>query len=76
VAHVTVRNPTSNLAFFVRLTVLKGKGGADIAPVFWEDNCFELMPGEKREVTATYSKKLLGGAAAFVEVDGWNVKGN
>jgi exo-1,4-beta-D-glucosaminidase len=73
VEHVTVRNPSPNLAFFVHLTVLKGKGGADIAPVYWEDNYFELMPGEKREVTATYPRKLLGGARSYIQVDGWNV---
>jgi exo-1,4-beta-D-glucosaminidase len=76
VEHVTVENTSSQLAFFVHLTVRQGKGGADIAPVYWEDNYFELMPGEKRELTATYPRKLLRGAESFIHVDGWNVAAN
>jgi exo-1,4-beta-D-glucosaminidase len=41
--------------------------------VLWQDNYFELMPGERREITATYQKKLLGGAKAYLKVDGWNI---
>jgi len=73
VDHVVVRNPSSQLAFSVHLAVLKGKGGADIAPIWWEDNYFELMPGETREVTAAYPRKLLGTARPYIKVDGWNV---
>ena len=70
---MTVENSSSQLAFFVHLTVLKGQNGGDIAPVYWEDNYFELMPGEQREVTARYLRKLLGGAQSYVQVDGWNL---
>jgi len=73
VDHVTVENPGKALAFMVHLTILKGPGGADINPVFWGDNYFELMPGEKREIAATYARKLLGGAKPQIKVDGWNV---
>ena len=73
VEHVVVRNPSPQLAFFVHLTVLKGRGGADIAPVWWSDNYFELLPGEGRQITATYPRNLLGGAQSYVQVDGWNV---
>ncbi len=74
--HVTVENPTARLAFFVHLTVLKGKGGGDIQPVYWEDNYLTLMPGEKREVAATFKSELLGGAKSYIKVDGWNVAPN
>ncbi len=73
VEHVTVQNLSANLAFFVHLTVLKGKEGSDVKPIVWEDNYFELMPGERREVTATYASKLLLGAKPRVRVDGFNV---
>jgi exo-1,4-beta-D-glucosaminidase len=73
IEHVTIENPTSQLAFSLHLQVLKGKDGADIEPVLWEDNYFELMPGEKREITATYRRKLLGGASPTIHLDGWNV---
>ena len=71
---VTISNPTSQLAFFVHLTVRKGKDGEDIKPIYWDDNYFPLMPGEKREIGAAYSRKLMGSAKAVVAVDGWNVK--
>jgi exo-1,4-beta-D-glucosaminidase len=39
----------------------------------WEDNYVTLMPGESREVVATFAAKDLGGAKPVVTVDGWNV---
>jgi exo-1,4-beta-D-glucosaminidase len=74
VDRVTVENSSSRLAFMVHLTVRKGPAGADIQPVYWEDNYFELLPGEKREVSATYQRKLLGGAKSQIKVDGWNIE--
>ncbi|MGH7869214.1 MAG: glycoside hydrolase family 2 protein, partial [Candidatus Dormibacteraceae bacterium] len=70
---VTVENPTSHLAFFVHLRLLKGKGGEEVEPVLWQDNYFELMPGEKKAITATYRQSELEGAKPIVVVDGWNV---
>lgn len=70
---VTVRNPSPNLALLVHLTVLGGSGGAEIAPVYWSDNYFELMPGEQRDLTVAYAADLLGSAQPYIRVDGWNV---
>jgi exo-1,4-beta-D-glucosaminidase len=72
--HVTLENPSKNLAFFVRLKVNKGKGGDEILPVVWQDNYVSLLPGEKREVTATYRAQELGAVQPTVEVSGWNVE--
>ncbi|MGA8492419.1 MAG: sugar-binding domain-containing protein [Terriglobales bacterium] len=74
VTRVTIENPSKNLAFFVRLKVDKGKGGEEILPVQWQDNYISLMPAEKREITATYHAKDLGGMNPVVEVSGWNVE--
>jgi exo-1,4-beta-D-glucosaminidase len=74
ITHVTIENPTKNLAFFVRLKVDKSKGGEEILPVLWQDNYVSLLPGEKREITATYRASELGTAAPHVEVTGWNVE--
>jgi len=73
VDRVVVENTSQQLAFFVHLTVLKGKGGGDVAPVYWDDNYFELFPGERRELSVTYPRELLGGAQSYIQVDGWNV---
>ncbi|HXY15228.1 MAG TPA: glycosyl hydrolase family 2, partial [Terriglobales bacterium] len=74
VTHVRLENPSNDLAFFIRLKVDKGKGGEEILPVLWRDNYISLLPGEAREITATYRASDLGGAKPFVEVSGWNVQ--
>jgi len=74
VTHVTIENPSKSLAFFVRLKVVKGKSGEEILPVIWQDNYISLLPGEKREITATYRASQLGAAKPAIEVSGWNVE--
>jgi exo-1,4-beta-D-glucosaminidase len=71
---VSVENPGKTLAFFVRLKLDKGKSGDEILPVVWQDNYISLLPGEKREITATYRASSLGTAEPVVEVSGWNVE--
>jgi exo-1,4-beta-D-glucosaminidase len=78
---LTVENPSASLAFQVHLKMESaGKTGdegateTEILPVLWSDNYFALMPGEKREITATYAKARAGTGAPRVVVDGWNVK--
>jgi len=72
VARVTISNPSRNLAFFVHLQIKQGSSGRDVLPVVWQDNYISLLPGESREVTATYKVKDRGNAAAFLKVEGWN----
>jgi exo-1,4-beta-D-glucosaminidase len=74
VTHVTLENPSKNLAFFVRLKAQKGANGAEILPVVWDDNYISLLPGEKREVTAKYRTNELGNEKPVAEVSGWNVE--
>jgi exo-1,4-beta-D-glucosaminidase len=70
---VTLENPSKAVAFFVRLKVTKGPRGDEVLPVVWQDNYVSLLPGEKREVAASYRTADLGDTAARVEVQGWNV---
>src|SRR5579864_2005831 len=74
ITHVILQNLSKSLAFFVHLKVDKGVKGEEILPVIWEDNYFSLMPGEKREVTATYRASELGTAKPTVEITGWNAE--
>ncbi|HUA14890.1 MAG TPA: glycoside hydrolase family 2 protein [Verrucomicrobiae bacterium] len=74
VTHVTLENPNKSLAFFVRLKVAKGVKGPEILPVIWEDNYISLLPGEKRDVSATYRASELGAEKPAVEISGWNVE--
>jgi exo-1,4-beta-D-glucosaminidase len=70
---VTVKNLDNSIAFMVHLRATRNKGGTDITPILWEDNYFSLLPGEQREVTATYSSAALGGDSAVLEIEGFNV---
>jgi exo-1,4-beta-D-glucosaminidase len=73
ITRVKVENPSSHLAFFVHLKITKGQGGDELLPILWQDNYFSLLPGETREITATYRTEDLAGAAPVTVVDGWNV---
>ncbi|HEY2509903.1 MAG TPA: hypothetical protein VGI39_03575 [Polyangiaceae bacterium] len=68
---VTLKNPSSTLAFFTRVQVLAG--GTEILPVLWDDNYVSIPPGGTKTVTATYASALAGGGDVGVALSGWNV---
>ena len=70
---VHVSNPSEHLAFLVHLRLTRGAGGHEILPVLWDDNYFELLPGESRYVKASYWLRDLGKDEPELEVSGWNV---
>jgi exo-1,4-beta-D-glucosaminidase len=71
---VTVTNAGRGIAFGIRLKVDKGEGGDEVLPVLWQDNYFSLLPGETRQVAATYRARDLGRATAVAEARAWNSK--
>ena len=80
---VTLHNPSSILAFGIRLKVLRPPSGHvsryvpkddEVLPILWQDNYFPLLPGETRQITASYQSEGLGQSPPLVEVQGWNVK--
>jgi exo-1,4-beta-D-glucosaminidase len=71
---VTVENKSGSVAFMVHPRLTRGKGGDDVTPVFWSDNYFSLMPGEKKAVTARFDSASLLGAAPELVAEGWNVE--
>ena len=76
VARVRLSNPGSQIAFFVQLALTKGKDGAEILPVFWDDNYLSLLPGESREITARFARLDAGNGGVLLEVGGWNAEDN
>jgi exo-1,4-beta-D-glucosaminidase len=74
VTHVTLQNPGNTLAFFIKLRIVKEAGGDEVLPILWQDNYISLLPGERRELTATYRTSDLGAAKPTVEVTGWNLE--
>jgi exo-1,4-beta-D-glucosaminidase len=73
VVHALVENPTSSLAFMVHLRVAKANNGEDVVPIFWDDDYFSLLPGEKRRVSARFESPKSGGGDLVLTVDGWNI---
>lgn len=73
VASVALENPTDQIAFFINLGIMQGPGGFEVAPCYWEDNDFSLLPGATRTVTATFATEDLGGVAPVLRVDGFNI---
>lgn len=69
---VQIQNPSSQLAFQIRLAVRSGEPRDEVLPVLWEDNYISLLPGESRVVMARYSSHALA-AHSELEVEGWNV---
>jgi exo-1,4-beta-D-glucosaminidase len=72
IARVNLANPSHSLAFFVHLQMKRGDTPDDVVPVFWEDNYFSLLPGEQRQITATYAVKNLENLRAFLVAEAWN----
>ena len=70
---VTLENPAAQIAFFVSLGIKKGEGGFEVAPAYWSDNDFSILPGGRKTVTATFATKDLEGQEPVLEVGGWNV---
>lgn len=71
--HATIENTGPVLAFLVQLDALAGEGGPSIAPAYWSDNYFSLLPGERREVTMRIPTAAAGPKACFLRLSGWNV---
>jgi exo-1,4-beta-D-glucosaminidase len=65
---VIVENPSKSVAFMVRLRLTLGEGGEEVTPIFWEDNYFSLLPGEKKELTGRYEVSSVAGKPAELEV--------
>jgi len=73
-AVVEIENPSSDLAFSVNPKIIKGDTKDLVLPVFWEDNYFSLLPGEKRSIRVEFNAENLDGAIPVLAIDGWNIK--
>jgi exo-1,4-beta-D-glucosaminidase len=71
---VVVENKSDSVAFMVHPRLTGGIGGDDVTPIFWSDNYFSLLPGEKKTVMARFDAATLHGASPDLVVEGWNVE--
>jgi len=71
---LSVVNHGDTVAFMIHPRLTRGKGGEDAVPVFWSDNYFSLLPGEKKSVTVRFDSSSLAGTSPELVVDGWNLE--
>lgn len=73
-ATAVIENPTSTPALMVRLNVVGGTDGLQFLPMFYSDNYFALLPGEKKEVRFHWKDEDTRGNTPKVVVSGYNIK--
>jgi hypothetical protein len=66
-------NPSSGLAFFVNLSIRRGKRGEEVLPSFWSDNYFSILPGKTKKLMVEFQKSDLSGEEAYLKLEGWNI---
>jgi len=71
---VTLKNTGAHLAFMLQLAAVPDGGGPGIAMAYWSENCFSLLPGESRSVTAIIPNDALPAGAPTVRLSGWNLR--
>ena len=69
-----IENKTSTPALMIRLNVVGSKDGQQLLPVFYSDNYFSLLPGEKKEVRMSWKDEDTRGNEGRVLITGYNVE--
>lgn len=72
VGRVDIRNEGGALAFQVMLDVAAGPEEASIAPAYWSDNFFSLLPGASRTITVRVPAAVIGDRKPVLRIAGWN----
>ena len=73
-ATAVIENTTSTPALMIRINVIGGTDGLQFLPIFYSDNYFALLPGEKKEVRFHWKDEDTRGNTPRVVVSGYNVK--
>jgi len=74
VVYIDLENRSSSLAFAVNPKIRKSVSHDLVLPIYWQDNYFALLPGQKRQVKAEFDVKDLAAEEPSLVIDGWNVK--
>lgn len=72
-ARIMVENRTASPALMVRLNVAGDQDGLQFLPIFYSDNYFSLMPGEKKVVCVRWKDEDTRGNRPLLQVSGYNV---
>ena len=73
-AAFTITNTGPHLAFMIRLALVPWEGGHEIAPVYWSENFFSLLPGETRTIRAAAPALATGENSLRLRLRGWNIE--
>lgn len=69
-----IENKTSTPALMIRLNVVGDKDGQQLLPVFYSDNYFSLLPGEKKVIRMSWKDEDTRGNNGKVLITGYNVE--
>ena len=68
-----LQNTDPTPALMIRLNVVGSKSGEQLLPVFYSDNYFSLMPGEKKNIRITLSDFDTHGEKPLLKIEGFNL---
>jgi exo-1,4-beta-D-glucosaminidase len=71
---IELENPSRVLAFSVNPKIVKSSSRDLVLPVYWDDNYFSLLPGEKRALVVEFNDEDLAGEKPLFMVNGWNIE--
>jgi hypothetical protein len=71
---VEFTNPSSAIAFGLNPKLLTVSTKEPILPIFWGDNYFMLLPGEKRTIEMQVDASLVTEGKLLFKLDGWNLR--
>jgi exo-1,4-beta-D-glucosaminidase len=71
---VEFSNPSSAIAFGLNPKLLSISTKEPILPIFWQDNYFALMPGEKRTIEMHVDASQVTEKNVLFRLDGWNIR--
>jgi exo-1,4-beta-D-glucosaminidase len=70
---VELTNSSTSLAFAMNPKLLSASTREPVLPIFWQDNYFSLLPGEKHTVEVQLDASLVTDGKLLFKLDGWNL---
>jgi Exo-beta-D-glucosaminidase Ig-fold domain len=71
---IELMNSSTSLAFAVNPKLLSASTREPVLPIFWQDNYFSLLPGEKRTIEMQLDASLATEGKLLFKLDGWNLR--
>jgi exo-1,4-beta-D-glucosaminidase len=71
---VEFSNSSTSFAFAMNPKLLSVSTREPVLPIFWQDNYFSLLPGEKRTVEVQLDASLVKEGKLLFKLDGWNLR--